>query len=465
VATLVLPSGDVSQPPQAVEAHWPEPERRTDWLGTTILYLPMIGVTILSKFAYVIGGSEILLGVPLILGAVALGLVSGRLKADPQPMAAYLLLASVLVAESVFAVNTFVMSSLILLLSVPVGYGFKLVAPVKDADVHLRRFLNFTLIVCLAGIAQYVLQFVIGKKLAYPIEHFTPPSILTKEYNTLIPLHFGATTLKSNGVVMLEPSYFSQLLALGFCLEFAGPMRWLRMALYLGGFYVSYSGTGLIMVAITIPVLMFVKRRFDLLLLGVVGMVALPLIAEPLHLTVFTKRLDEFSSTNSSGYMRYVGGIHLFEQYLWHTPRRWLFGLGAGMMFRTTPWAMFSVSGTGWVKMMLEFGVVGFVSYFGFLFYRAFRAQQPLALRLCIAVTMLLNGIFDPWSHALVLSLLAWMSPLSDVALLSPRKQPVPAARPIRVGADVVRPPEPMRPELPAGPARGRNPALGRGVR
>jgi hypothetical protein len=400
----------------------------------------------------------------MILGALGIGLLTGRLKVDPQRMAGYLLLAAILVGESALAVNTFVMSSLLLLLSVPLAYGFQLVSPVKPAEVHLRRFLNMTFIICLAGIAQYFAQFVIGKRLAYPIENFTPSNFVTHAYNTMIPLHFGGSTLKSNGVVMLEPSYFSQLLALGFCLEAVGPRRLVRLAAFVAGFYVAYSGTGMIMVAITLGVMLIVNKRFDLLILGAALAIGAVLFGEALGLGIFTKRLNEFNTTNSSGYMRYVGGIHLFEQYLWGTPKRWLFGLGAGMMFRTTPWAMFSVSGTGWVKMMLEFGLVGFIAYFGYLFYCSFRAPQPLVLRLCVAVTMLLNGIFDPWSHGLVLSLLAWMPPLPDIKLLNKPKEPE-ALLPhqVRVGAGVVRPMPGMHPELPGGGSR-RNPALGRGV-
>ena len=453
---LALSSGDAPIPQQA------EPGRAVDRLGTIVLYMPMIGITILCKFAYEISGSEILFGVPMILAAAGLGLLSGRLKVEPQRMAAYLLLAAILVAESALAVQTFVMSSLILLLAMPLAYGFRLVAPVEPAEVHLRRFLNLAFIICLAGIAQYFGQFVLGKKLVFPIESFTPHNFVTHQYNTQIPIHFGGSTYKSNGIVMLEPSYFSQLLALGFSLEFVGPKRLVRLGAYLIGFYVAYSGTGLVMLGVTITVLLIVNKRFDQLIIGLVGAVVVFMFAEQLRLDFFTKRLTEFNSTGSSGYQRYIGGLHLFNQYLWHTPQRWLFGLGAGMMFRTTPWATFATAGTGWVKMMLEFGLVGFISYFGFLFYCTFRAPQPLALRLCIAVTMLLNGIFDPWSHGLVLSLLAWLPPLQDPHLLSRRKQgDAPPAERVWTGASVIRPVPGMHPELPRG-SRG-NPALGRG--
>ena len=100
-------------------------------------------------------------------------------------------------------------TSLILLLSVPAGYGFKLVSPVRDASVQLNRFLNLTFIICLAGIAQYAAQRVIGVRYAYPIEHFTPPNFVTHEYHTLIPLKFGSSTYKANGVVPLKYDFMA----------------------------------------------------------------------------------------------------------------------------------------------------------------------------------------------------------------------------------------------------------------
>jgi hypothetical protein len=306
----------------------------------------------------------------------------------------------------------------------PFVYTMNLAGPQAPADVHIRRFLNIAFFICLCGVAQYALQFVIAKRFAFPIENFGPQNYIAKQYNQMIPLKYGHSTLKANGVFMVEPSYFSQLLGLALAVETAGPRRWYRMALFVAGLYVAYSGTGLILLAITLGVFIIKHRRFELLIGGAVAFALLLLLAEPLGLKMFTDRLNEFSSKDSSGYMRYVGGFYLFDQYLWGDPMRALFGLGSGQMFRTTPWPEYSVSGTGWVKMMLEFGLVGFTAYFGFLFACVFRAKQPLVMRVGVAVTMLLNGILDPWSHALLLSLLLWPKPLEDESLLYGKKEP-----------------------------------------
>jgi hypothetical protein len=397
--------------PATVVPRYSQAARRPekDWIASLILYMPLIGVTFLAKIGFQLG-SEIIIGVPMILAALLLGIFTGRLKPHPRRFAVYLMVMAIMVGLQVFAAPTFVPSSLSLVLLVPLAASFELKGAGVDSLVHQRRILDFALFFCLLGIAQYLSQFVIGPRLAYPIDNFGPRGgfvSITTNYNALIPIRYGASTLKANGVFLLEPSYYSQTLAAGFAMEAAGPRRLKRLACFCAGFVVAYSGTGLLMLFPALAVLIIAEKRYDIMgYIMVVGVVGLA-FAKPLGLEVFLDRANEFSSTRSSGYMRYVGGIHLFEQYLWPYPQRALFGMGSGMMFRSTPWPTFFVAETGWVKILIEFGIVGFVTCI-------FSSRQPLTVRACVAVTPLLSGILDPWSHALMLGLLVWMPPLAD---------------------------------------------------
>ncbi len=429
----------VAAPAQVVPRPTAQP-REQDKLSTLILYLPLIGVTILAKLSFKIGGSDIIMGVPMILGALLLGVLTGRLKPHPIRFACYLIVAMVITGLTAFVAKQFVLSSLILILAIPLAHAFQLVGAGEDGAVHLRRFLDFALFIAIVGIAQYALQFVIGARYAYPLEHFPPPGpiSITKSYNTLVPLRYGATTFKSNGVFMLEPSYYSQMMAAGFALEAAGPRRLKRLACFLAGFVVAYSGTGLLMLGPALAVLILAERRWEILVFLLLAGAVLAAFAEPLGLDLFVQRAGEFQSTRSSGYMRYVGGWHLFEQYLWPYPKRALFGMGAGMMLRSTPWPEFFVAETGWVKILIEFGLLGFVSFFGFLFFCIFAAKQSITLRACVAVTPLLSGILDPWSHSLMLTLLVWMPPTTVEALRGIGKRVEEHTRPIAHGRAAV---------------------------
>jgi len=389
-----------------------EQAKKPDWLSLVVLYLPFIGVTLISKFALTLGATEILIGVPVILGATFLGLLTGRLTPEPRRLALYLLMVAVLTAEQAFTAGNFSFTSLMLIVMLHLAYAFKLHGVGDDSLPYLQRFLNFSLFICVLGIIQYPAQFVIGARLAFPIEHFTPSSLITHRYNYLNALAYGSTTYKANGLFMLEPSYYSQLLGIALLLELAGPQRLWRMAVYGLGFVVAFSGTGLVMVAMTLPTLLIVYKRYSLLVAAIVGGALVIAFGESLGLSLFLERAQEFNYTESSGYMRYVGPAKLIGQYLSNDPVKALFGLGAGMMLRTTPWPMYNASETGWAKLILEFGVVGAATYFWFLYSCVFRSSQPSVLRMALAAMTLLNGIFDPPHHGMILTLLIWMPPL-----------------------------------------------------
>jgi hypothetical protein len=414
----------VTFPAVAVEERHP----KRDLWAVVVLYLPIIGVTIVSKIAFNVGGKEILIGIPAIIGATLLGMFSGRLRLEPRRFMMYLGVSALLVGEQAFAVHAFSDTSLILLLALHLPYVFRLEG-IDDPQLHLDRFVNLTWIICIAGIVQYCAQFVIGSRYAFPIEHFMPSSLITHGYNYLNPLRYGSTTYKANGVVLLEPSFYSQLLAIGFGLEAAGRKRLIRLAGYGAGFVVSFSGTGLIMMAAVLPTLMIGYRRYSLLLLLVIGGFTVVAFGQSLGLGLFLERSHEFESTESSGYQRYIGPVMLFGQYLWGDPQRWLFGLGAGMMTRMTPRPMYNAAETGWAKLILEFGLVGASAYFYFLYSCVFRSRQPVVLRVSLAAMTLLSGILDSPVHGMILPLLLWLGDPKPGELLRKNDEPRPLRR------------------------------------
>lgn len=435
--------GQSRQPPQE------EVGFRPDRLSLLVLYLPFIGVTLISKFALTLGGTEILIGVPMILAATIFGILSGRLTPHPGRLGLYLAMVSVLVAEQAFTAGNFSFTSLLLIVMLHLAYAFQLHGVGDDSWPFLQRFLNFSIVICVLGILQYGGQFVIGARYAFPIEHFTPASFITHRYNYLNAMTYGSTTYKANGLFMLEPSYYSQLLGIAMLLELAGPQRLMRIALYAVGFFVSFSGTGLVMMAMTFPTLLIVYKRYSLLVAGIIAGVLVIAFGESLGLSFFLDRAQEFNYTESSGYMRYVGPAKLIGQYLSTDPKRALFGLGAGMMLRTTPWPMYNASETGWAKLILEFGVVGATTYFVFLYSCVFRAKQPSVLRMALAAMTLLNGIFDPPHHGMILSLLIWMPELKTPWVFKKAKKDEPKLPPRPAVPPPRRVPRPARVTLP----------------
>jgi hypothetical protein len=380
-----------------------------DPVSLAILYTPMLGVTVFNKFAVPVGDKGVLLGVPLIIAATLVGLFTGRLVADRVRFPFYLLTVAVLCAQQAFAVDAFSLSSLILIVVLHSAYAFQLVGAGADPEPHLRRFRNLAMFICIAGIVQYFAQYVVGPRYAFPIEHLTPDAFVARYYNMMNPVRYGSPLFKSNGVFMAEPSYFSQLLAAGVVCETLGPRRLWRLAVFGMGFVVSYSGTGLLMLIAAAPVFVLAHRRYDLIAFFAGGVLVLLLFGEALGLDVFVERATEFRDPRSSAYTRYVGGLHLIDEYVFAEPRRWLFGFGAGMMFRATPARLMNVMETGWVKILVEFGLVGAALYFSFLYSSILRVRQPLVQRVAIGMSTLVSGLLDPGAHGMILTLLVWL--------------------------------------------------------
>jgi hypothetical protein len=192
----------------------------------------------------------------------------------------------------------------------------------------------------------------------------------------------------------------------------ASKSRNLRLAVYAGAMVVSYSGTGLIVLAVVLPLFVVMYRRWDLLLRGLLLLGVLALLAEPLNLQVTLGRVGEFSSGGSSGFMRFVGWQSLFADRLWNSPEHALFGYGSGTYFDAA--VGYAAGEMAHAKIIFEFGVLGALLYFGFVFYCLFSSRAPLILRIAVAVTYFMNGAYSPSVTGFATCLLLW--PVQDIA-------------------------------------------------
>lgn len=285
----------------------------------------------------------------------------------------------------------------------------------------LEFFLALASALALLGIAQYGLQFVLGARYAFPIENFVPDAFVIQGFHMLAPIAYGVATYRANGVFFAEPSFFSQFMAVAIIVELAGRGRLLPLALYALALLLSYSGTGVLLLAICAPLLLLSGRgRGSLLWLGLGGLALAALFGGDLDLGHLTGRIGEFGSVHSSAYARFVGGFDLFDRYLWPYPAKVLLGYGAGQFTDYALRMPFPIGEMTPFKMVFEYGLLGAALYFSFIFYCVCRAGAPLVVRLAVMLTLLLSGPFVPFFHGLALSLLVW--PAADPA------HPAPAA-------------------------------------
>lgn len=389
----------LDSPPSKLDSSAPKLDH---WL----LLTPLFATLFLSKWRTPVGPSDFAMAWPLIFGAVLVGLAIGRMRFEPRRLLAYLFLLGLLGAIQVLRGDPFSLSSLLLMMSIYLTYT---VAVNQSSKIDVFRVLTlFASIVAICGLAQFSLQFVLPRAAVFPIENLLPNSMLIQNYNMQIPLSYGSKILKANGIFALEPSFYSQFLAVAIIAELSMAGRLARIALYGAGMLVAYSGTGIIVLLVTLPVVMIIKRRADLLLLGLLILLLLALFAEPLNLSVFLERAGEFSSKGSSGFERFTGALYLFEQFLWNDPSRALLGFGPGSFASFAVRADLPVAEMAFTKIIFEFGLIGGFATLFFLGYCVTRSAAPGSVKLAVAVMFAMSGIYTAVSHGIALSLLVW---------------------------------------------------------
>jgi hypothetical protein len=386
-------------------------------LQFALLAAPLIGATFISKFGFPpLTSLGIGISIFFVLGVCAAGAVLGGMSIEPRRLALFTGMMGILGLIQIFQPNSFSPSSLLLLAVVHLPYVFT-VPGSDDKDRIIKFFLGTVTIFACCGIAQYGLQFFISPRFLFPIENFTPGGFIVKQFNTQAAMAYASQEYRANGVFLLEPSFFSQVLAVGIIAELCTLGRLGRLALFGLALIVSYSGTGLIVLAVCLPLALVAQRRWGLLALGLLGLAVIIGFQVAFHSSRILSRLGEFDSEQSSAYMRFVGGFYLFDKFLWQDPWRALFGYGAGSFVSyANRIHYFAAAEMALFKMVMEFGLVGALVYFGFLFGCLYSSSAPRLLILAVGITYFLNGIYVPFAHGLALSLLLWNSVSIDGA-------------------------------------------------
>ena len=231
----------------------------------------------------------------------------------------------------------------------------------------LQAFQFLVMLLSLLGVAQFFAQFVVdGKELInfYGIV----PDFLTSDPSSgwwWNPRNFGEGNIstgiiKSTGLFLIEPSILGQITALGILVEiliFRRPRYLLVLAL---GFLVAYSGTGLLLLLIFLPLAGLRHGEAGLSALLVV-MFALGLVATGIiDLSAFTSRVDEYEQMGGSAFIRFVAPMWLaIKQLDTGSLQALVVGSGPGMAKTFSEKWYGGGSLASWFKLFYEYGIIG----------------------------------------------------------------------------------------------------------
>jgi hypothetical protein len=267
----------------------------------------------------------------------------------------------------------------------------------------LQAFQLLVMLISCLAVVQFFAQFVVDGRKLIMFYGMIPDFLLGYFYaggeNTVHPLFYGSSILKSNGIFLQEPSTLSQIAAVGILievLEFGRPQYLVAMAL---GFLVAYSGTGLLILLFFLPLagLRHGKAGFSVLLVGIfaLGLLATGII----DLSVFTSRVGEFTDPRSSGFSRYTAPLLLTVKQFDTAPvQALLVGSGPGTtQSLNTTWV--AANAFPWFKIFVEYGIIGSLIFVCFLASGLRRSRCPgLVLAALIFNYTFNEGFFTPAS-------------------------------------------------------------------
>lgn len=380
----------------------------------------------LQRFAFPFGTLEISVSTPIVLLLGLWGIHSGALVIHRRRAAYFFgLCACAMVATGLHATAPLAIAprtsvpSLLYWLAVTGLVVLRFRVPM-DEDRFFRIFTGIIDVVAVAGIAQFVAQFV-GLSL-FSFAHLVPSQLLIEsQYNVAIPIFlYGTNAFKSNGFFLVEPSVFSQFMAIAVIVEWLLWRRLSRLVLYLTGLLVSVSGTGWLILCVFLVVLTFASGLLgSLRALGLaaacVALLAVGSYVSPDIIGALTGRLGEFTLQGSSGYQRFVTPVLLVERVLDAAPWTFFTGIGPGASTKLLVPFFYNVDTP--TKIFLEYGIGGFIFYL-LLLLDAKRTATQWLLTGPLLVLLMFAGGYQEFSPVLFPVLM-----IGSVALLQRRDQ------------------------------------------
>ena len=324
-----------------------------------------------SRFGFSIGSTQVSIVGPAVMALAFYSLIRGDLCFHKARLASYLLLVTLTIAS--LAVNVvqpdrfgsdLSWTSLLQFWFLTSLVTLRFTQPV-DETLFFKSINLILVIIAILGIVQFFAQFV-GLGL-FSFRDFLPDKwSFEVGFNLQNPI--GTTNyFKANGFFLLEPSVFSQFMAIGLAAEILILQRVRYVLLLLSGLIVSLSGTGwLILGSFIFAVAVGMKSRGIVLAfttLAVLG-VALGILdfVSPEFFDSFVGRVGEFSSPGSSAHGRFISPFWLAGDVIWRAPWALWTGIGPGRSERLISTTYVAGLNTP-AKVLLDFGILAMFAY------------------------------------------------------------------------------------------------------
>lgn len=296
-------------------------------------------------------------------------------------------------------------------------------------EAVLPIFLFYVRLCAVLAIVQIVLQF--GGIRIFSFKDAIPaldPVLVESAYNQNAVEFYGSLNRRANGFFPMEPGGLSQLLAIGVVVDVFLLRRFASLPLYAVSYVLTRSGSGLLVLAVSLGAYPLIAPLKSLRVIAIGSIVALTIgtayLVAPEPFDPIVNRLDEFSSTKSSGYARYVAQLQTWD-YLFQTDRV-LIGSGPGGLERSP--AYFGGSGNPALKLVADYGIIGLMIFLFYLLLSIFRKDNSMLALTMLACYQLGGGNLAMAPFLMMMAMLCvWSQPPG--ARLRSIRRPVPVQR------------------------------------
>jgi hypothetical protein len=370
------------------------------WVFATIA----IGVTVLQKIGYGSSTDAIVpLVVPVTLGALVVALAIARQVFDAGRLALYFLFVIVSgLSTAIFAINySFKSFALYAILYLPMTVAFR----VSDATYQrcMSFFCNLMLGVVGIVLIQHAIQLTIGWQYWPNLDTILPKNLLIPFFNYVQPIVWGMNYMKPNGVFFLEVSFLSQFIALALGIEIVLFKRWWRVALLIVAVFITFAGTGLLLLLLTIPVLVgrvsIRNMIFSIIVFALIGWLAWWLG----WVDLVSHRFTEFDRSGASANMRFIEPFNRLAVFV-SDPQSLYRGIGAGQIEKALNFQWWPIT-----KAILEYGIIPGLLFYAFFLYAMFNRAPSLRIAFMLVIWFSFEGALLTAVNPIACALLSTM--------------------------------------------------------
>ena len=368
------------------------------------IHLAFITCLCLQRFGFLIGDSALFLSLPVFALMVFWAFMTGFGELRTHVATLYALFAATALTSTLIALlapDPRFGTSITSLGSILVSYVLITIGPGTrfDRAQVLPIFMVYVRLCAVLGIAQYFAQFAGFQAFSFlKLVPALEPVLVERLFNHEPIMGYGSTIMRSNGFFLIEPSTFSQILVLGFVIDFFILRRLVWLPLYVAAYLFSNSGTGLLVLGIGLVLYALVDWRKLGQLAAFLVLASVLLIAAtflfPDQIAAITGRADEIGSNRSSGYIRYLAQFDLIGRY--GGELRALIGWGPGAMERADGFVR--GSGNPSFKLFIDYGLMGLIAFWSFLASTVWRRDIVLVPIMLLVQFQLGGGslLFSP---------------------------------------------------------------------